>query len=165
MSVSYEKLIEERVDVDAAVGRVWELISDPRRMSEWSPQVESVRLRDGHETVGVGTEFTSLNRLGELTWTTHGRIVRFEPEQEIAFRVTENWVVWSLRITPLPAGGTHITQHRHAPDGISPYSLELTDNYLGGQQKFTRVLRDGMRHTLQHIRITAEQDHGLSRLT
>jgi uncharacterized protein YndB with AHSA1/START domain len=164
VSASYEQLIEEGIDVDATPGRVWELIGDPCRMAEWSPQVESVRLRVGHDTIGVGTEFTNLNREDELTWATHAQIVRYASEYEIAFRIAENWVVWSLQITPLPAGGVHLAQQRCTPDGISPYSLELTDNYLGGQQRFTQILRTGMRHTLHQIKDAAEVPVGTPNL-
>ncbi|GAA4671209.1 SRPBCC family protein [Gordonia humi] len=156
MTAAYEELIEETCDVDAAPALVWGLINDPRRMSEWSPQVDSVRLRGGTEELGPGTEFSNLNHEGGLTWATHGTIVRFESEREMAFRIRENAAVWSFRLEPIPGGGTHITQQRQTPGGLSSYSLELTESHFGGQERFTQTLRAGMRQTLARIKAAAE---------
>ena len=155
MPASYEPLLEASIDIAAPPAQVWEVVSDVRRMSEWSPQVDSTRLRDGFEQVGLGAEFTNKNSHGELPWVTHGRIVRFEPEREIAFRIEENWVVWSFVLDPYD-GGTRLTQRRETPDGISDFSLELTDTYMGGQEAFTQTMRDGMRQTLAGIKAAVE---------
>lgn len=152
----YEAHMEESVDVHATEERVWGLISDPRRMPEWSPQVDSVRLRDGHDRVSVGTEFTNRNHQGDLAWATHGTIVRFDPLREFAFRIAENWVVWSFTLRPIEGGITRIVHQRLTPDGISPYSLDLTEKYVGGQAEFTRVMRAGMRETLEKVKAAAE---------
>ncbi|WP_462288085.1 SRPBCC family protein [Nostocoides sp.] len=45
----FEPLLREEIVVNAPPPRVWELVSDVRRMGEWSPQVVSTRLRDGFE--------------------------------------------------------------------------------------------------------------------
>lgn len=158
MTAAYEKLLEDTITIDAAPARVWELVADVRRMSEWSPQVDSVRLREGFDHVGLGAEFTNLNHEGDLTWKTHGEVIRFEPEHAVAFRIAENWVVWSFEMTPVANGGTQLTQRRDTPDGISEYSLESTDKHLGGQEAFTAILRAGMRQTLERIKAAAESD-------
>lgn len=155
METTYEPLLEDRVEIDAPASRVWELVGDVRRMSEWSPQVMSTRLRAGFERCDVGTEFTSRNHEGELEWTTHGEIVRYDAEQAIAFRIAENWVVWSFLLEPAD-GGTMLTQRRETPDGVSDLSLEWTDTFLGGQTAFTNTLRAGMRQTLDQIKAAAE---------
>jgi uncharacterized protein YndB with AHSA1/START domain len=156
MSRTYEQLLEHSVEIDAPPERVWDLVSDVRRMPEWSPSVTSTRLRSGYERVELGTEFTNLNVLGELEWKTHGTVVRFDVERKIAFRIEENWVVWSFTLDPA-AHGTRLTQRRETPEGISELSLELTDGFMGGQEEFTRTLHEGMRETLGRIRSEAEQ--------
>ncbi|MDR7085548.1 uncharacterized protein YndB with AHSA1/START domain [Aeromicrobium panaciterrae] len=148
-------LLEQSVEIAAEVGVVWDLVSDVRLMSEWSPQVTSTRLRDGFETCELGAQFTNRNKLGELEWTTHAEIVRFEVGREIAFRVEENWAVWSFALAP-SAEGTVLTQRRVTPDGISDLSHELTDGFMGGQDEFTKTLLEGMRATLERIKVTAE---------
>ena len=148
-------LLEDAVEIDATPGQVWELVRNVCRMSEWSPQVTSTRLRAGYDEVDLGTQFTNRNHLGELVWTTHGEIVRFAPEREIAFRIEENWAVWSFRLEPTP-DGTRLTQRRELPDGISQLSVDLTEGFLGGQEQLTADLRDGMRQTLERLKAAAE---------
>jgi uncharacterized protein YndB with AHSA1/START domain len=162
MDQTYEPLLEERVDIAAAPARVWALVSDIRRMCEWSPQVDSTRLRGGADAVCLGVEFTNHNSHGDLRWTTHGTVVRFVEERELAFRIVENWVVWAFRLDPVP-GGTRLTQRRETPQGISDFSLELTERYLGGQRVFTETMRAGMRHTLEAIRAAADRNAPLAR--
>ena len=147
--------LEDSVHIDAPVGEVWALVSDVCRMPEWSPQVDSTRLRQGFEQVALGAQFTNRNSVGDLVWTTHAEVVRFEPEQEIAFRVEENWVIWSFTLVP-DGTGTLLTQRRDAPDGVSELSLELTNGFMGGVETFTESMRAGMRETLAKLKATAE---------
>lgn len=152
-----DQLLEDSIRVEAPPADVWALVSDVRRMAEWSPQVTSSRVADGAEPAD-GVAFTNRNHHGELEWTTHARIVRFEPGEEIAFRIEENWAVWSFHLRPEGPDGTAtlLTQRRSTPDGISELSVELTEGFLGGMDSFTEVLRDGMRQTLSGIKETAE---------
>lgn len=155
MTTTHEPLLEERIEIAAPPGEVWALVSDVCRMPEWSPQVTSTRLRAGFDRCALGTEFTNRNRLGELEWTTHGEIVRYDEEAVIAFRIAENWTVWSFHLEPA-GSGTLLTQRRETPDGLSDLSRELTEGFLGGQEAFTANLRSGMRETLAAIKATAE---------
>ena len=145
----FAPLLEHSIEIDAPPAHVWALISDVGRMAEWSPQVESVRVKA--DVPALGVRFTNKNSHGELEWVTHGEIVRFEPGRELAFRIDENWVIWSFRLDPT-ATGTRLTQRRETPEGISDFSLDLTDAYMGGQEAFTASLHDGMQQTLAAIR-------------
>ena len=148
-------LLEDHIDIAAEPARVWELVGDPTRMSRWSPQVTSTRLRSGFDSVGVGTQFTNRNVHGELEWTTHAEVTSYAPGRELGFRVEENWALWSFHLEPTDSG-TRLTQRRELPEGISPLSSELTDAAMGGQAAFTASLRAGMRETLEAIRAEAE---------
>ncbi len=150
--------LHDREQIAAPPAVVWDLVGDPTRMSEWSPQVDSTRLADaGAAGCGVGTRFTNRNVQGELAWITHGEVVRHEPGRALAFRIEENWAVWSFELEPAADGGTVLHQRREAPDGISDLSRQLTDAYLGGMEALTDNLRAGMRETLTRIRAAAER--------
>lgn len=155
MTTGHEPLLEESIDIAAPPAQVWSVVHDVRRMSEFSPQVDSTRLRADAPEVALGVEFTNLNSQGELQWKTHGTIVRLEPEHEVAFRIEENWAIWSFRLQPTPLG-TKLIQRRETPDGLSPVSLQSVENFLGGQVAFSAATRDGMRQTLAAIKAAVE---------
>lgn len=142
----------EAIEIEAPAAVVWALIQDVRRMPDWSPQVQSTRLSDGATEVAQGVRFTNANRQGELEWKTHATVVRFDDERELAFRIEENWAIWSFRLEETERHTTWLTQERETPEGISDISRDLTDTYLGGQAVFTDTLRAGMRETLAAIR-------------
>ncbi|WP_435771920.1 SRPBCC family protein [Nocardioides sp. SYSU DS0651] len=154
MPETYEKLLEDSIEIAAPPAKVWALVSDIPAMAKWSPQVLRSKVKGG--AVREGATFVNLNRDKFLVWPTNGKVVRFVPEQEIAFRIKENRTVWSFSLEPTATGGTKVTQRREAPQGISDISLKLTKVAFGGQQKFTRTLRDGMRQTLERIKAEAE---------
>lgn len=148
-------VLDASIEIAVPPARAWELVSDLRRMAEWSPQVDSTRLATGHSDLGLGTRLTNRNVQGELAWITHAEVVRYVPGREIAFRIEENWATWSFTVSPTP-GGTLLTQRREAPDGLSPSSVHAQETWLGGQATFTDTLRAGMRETLEAIRRALE---------
>jgi uncharacterized protein YndB with AHSA1/START domain len=155
MPTQTDPLLEETIELDASPARVWSLVSDVRRMAEWSPQVQKTFVRGGGP-VQLGSRTVNLNRRGLLVWPTQAKVVRFDPHREIALRIKENFTIWSFTLEPTEAGGTRITQRRETPQGISSLSRRLTDAVLGGQRQFSSELRDGMRQTLQRIKVEAE---------
>ena len=156
MPTTFKALLERRITIDATPSAVWNIIRDVRRMPQWSPQVVSVKLSDSDDDIRLGTTFTNLNHHGELEWITHGEVMRYVPEKEIAFRIAENYTIWSFSISADEAAATVLTQRRETPDGISQFSLELTESHLGGQQAFTETLEAGMGLTLTAIKACAE---------
>lgn len=161
MTAGVEPLLEDAVDIEAPPGRVWELVGDVRRLADWSPQVTHCELLADSAEIGSGARFVNHNLEKspdgqDLTWTTHSEVVRFVPEREIAFRVEENWAVWSFTLEPGADGGTRLIERRAVPEGISDLARQLTDGFMGGQEIFTQVLRAGMRETLERIKVAAE---------
>lgn len=152
---AFAPLLERSITIAAPPAAVWDAVGDVRRMPEWSPQVASVRLRSPDDGVHLGTRFTNRNHLGELQWVTHGEVVRHEPGRAIAFRIEENYTVWSFTLAA-EGDGTVLTQRRETPDGISQFSLDLTESHLGGQETFTALMLEGMEQTLAGIRSSAE---------
>lgn len=154
MSDTVAPLIEESIEVSAEHVRVWSFVSDLGRMSRWSPQVAKTIVHG--RPIALGTKMTNINRRGVLVWPTRSKVVRFEPHTEIAFRVRDNFTIWSFTLEPLPDGRTRIIQRREAPDGISDISDKLTKRFLGGIPAFQDELREGMRLTLQRIKADVE---------
>jgi uncharacterized protein YndB with AHSA1/START domain len=145
--------IEATVDIAAPPATVWALVSDLRNMARWSPQVVKTFVK---HPVREGSTMFNVNRRKLLVWPTQAKVVRLVPEQEIAFRVKENFTVWSYELEPT-ADGTRVTARREAPQGISDLSVGLTKRALGGVDVFTTELQQGMRQTLAKIKADAER--------
>ncbi len=147
-------LIETSIDIDATPEQVWAVVSDLKRMGEWSPQCKKMIVRG--TPVSLGTRTININRRGALVWPTTAKVVRFEPNAELAFRVTENQTVWSYTLTPRESGVT-LTERREVKDGkTTAVSAVLVDKLMGGTVGFEAELVEGMNETLGKIKRVAE---------
>lgn len=151
--MSNQPLIQESIEIDAPLSAVWDIVSDLRRMGQWSPQC--VRMWVIGEEVKPGTRTINLNRQGWKRWPTTAKVVVFEPEQTLAFRILENRTVWSYELEP-SGGGTLLTESRRAPRGVSGLSNVATQAILGGTEAFEASLAAGIRRTLERIKTEAE---------
>jgi uncharacterized protein YndB with AHSA1/START domain len=155
--MSNQPLIQHSIQIDAPPAVVWGIVSDLRRMGEWSPQC--VRMVVLGRELGVGTRTINLNRQGWKRWPTTARVVVFEPEQTLAFRIPANRSVWTYELEPTGDGaGTVLTESRRAPAGISALSNALVGAGLGGTERFESSLSDGILRTLDRIKSAAESD-------
>ncbi|MDO7868196.1 SRPBCC family protein [Nocardioides jiangxiensis] len=141
-------------DIAAPPAVVWSMISDLPRMASWSPQVVKTLIPGG--STRAGARMVNLNRNGWKFWPTFSRVTVFEPEQQVAFRVADNWLHWSFELTPTADGGTHVRHSRTAPDGLSPVSAYSQKLAMGGTEKFDGVVEAGMRETLTRLKAEAE---------
>lgn len=146
-------VLQAHIDINAPVSKVWEVISDLRRMPEWSPQCRRMIVLGGPPRAGSRT--INLNRRGLMFWPTTSRITEFVPEKKLAFQVNENGTVWSYELEPTDTG-TRVVETRHAENGVKPISTKLTNAFMGGVESFERELVDGMNQSLARIKAAAE---------
>lgn len=146
--------ISASIEIAAPPAQVWAQVSDLRNMAKWSPQTAKSFLRGEN---GLGAKFFNVNRLGPLVWPTRSKVVRYDENTEIAWRVKDNFTIWSLKLAPNADGGTTLTSTREAPDGISDISVGLTKVAFGGVPKFTDRLQSDMATTLAKIKASVEQ--------
>ena len=148
--------LEASIEIDAPPAQVWALISDPARMSAFSSQVIKSFVRGGGP-VATGTKFLNINHRGPIVWPTQAMVVRCEPHTDFAFRIKENYTIWSFALEPTAAGGTRVVHRRETPKGISQLSLKSTAIAMGGVPKFTGELQEGMYRTLERLKAEAEK--------
>ncbi len=141
------------IEIAAPPAEVWAQVSDLRNMAKWSPQTAKSFLRGEN---GLGARLVNVNRLGPLVWPTRSKVVRYEENTEISWRVKDNYTIWSLKLTPNADGGTTLTSTREAPDGISDISVGLTKVAFGGVPKFSDRLQSDMGVTLAKIKASVE---------
>lgn len=144
-------LLEASTEIKATPEQVWKVVSDLQRMGEWSPQCRKTIVRGGGP-VTLGTKTININKRGLLVWPTRSKVVRYEPNKEIAYKIAENNSVWSFTITPTGDGVT-LTERREAPNGTSKVSQVLINAAMGGEKPFDAELVDGMNQTLTKIKL------------
>lgn len=146
------KNLEASIDISAPPERVWSVVSDLRRMPEFSPQcVRMVPLG----SFKAGTWTINFNREGKKFWPTTARIVRVEPNRAFAFRVNENRTVWSYTLEPTESG-TRLIERRDVPNGTTWLSRRAINAALGGEAPFEELLVRGMNETLGKIKTAVE---------
>jgi len=145
--------LEASVDIAASPPQVWRVVSDLSRMGEWSPECIGMwslsRPRRGGWIVG-------LNRRRMVVWPTTARFTRYEPEQALAWRMTESGAEWTYELTPGPLG-TRLTERRTLPPtGMRWVGRRFARLALGGADSHDAELLAGMRTTLSRIKAAAE---------
>jgi uncharacterized protein YndB with AHSA1/START domain len=143
--------------MEAAPARIWELIGDPTRMGEWSPECRRVTWAGGGGGPRLGAKFKGHNRRGWRRWTTTGTIVAFEPEREIGWDVdVAGFAVarWSYRIEA-DAGGTSSTVVECFRDRRGQ-AFKLLGPAARGVRDAAAHNRVGMQETLARVKAAAE---------
>lgn len=145
-------LLQAHVDIDAPVEAVWELVSDLRRMPQWSPQC---RWMKPFGPVREGTRTLNLNRRKRLFWPTTCTVIEIVPDRKLAFRVDTNNTIWTYELEP-SGEGTRLIESRHAENGVTAFSNLSVNALFGGTTKFESELLDGMNASLARIKAAAE---------
>jgi hypothetical protein len=147
-------LLQAQVDINAPVSTVWALISDLRRMPDWSPQCRWMKPLG---LLRLGTRTLNLNRRNRMFWPTMSTVVAIIPEQKLAFRVDGNRTIWSYELEPT-GEGTRVIESRHAENGVSAFSNLSINALFGGTTSFETELLDGMKASLANIKAAAEKN-------
>ena len=145
-------LLQAQVDINAPVSKVWALISDFRRMPQWSPQC---RLDAAVGPVRPGTRTLNLNRRNQLVLADDMHRPRGDPGAETGVPGQHQQHDLELRTQPI-AEGTRVIESRHAENGVKPLSSMAVNTLFGGTANFERELVDGMNTSLAKIKAAAE---------
>lgn len=147
--------LEATIHIDASPARVWAVVSDQRRMNEWSP--ETYRQKFFGDEIGRGTVSINLNKRKGFFWPSASRITEFVPERRIAFYVYGPADTWSYELEP--AGeGTLVTERRELKGGKRSILSKVTARFaLGGVDSHDVELKAGMETTLARIKAEVER--------
>ena len=145
-------LLQAQIDIAAPPATVWALISDLKKMPQWSPQTRAMKL---FGPLRVGAKTVNVNRRRLLVWPTSSTITVVEPERTLAFRVDANGTEWSFELEAID-GGTRVVESRRAPNGVKKFSTVTVNPVMGGVPSFEIELVEGMNETLSRIKAAAE---------
>lgn len=106
-----EQVSVERT-ISASADEVWALVSDVRRMGEWSPETFECEWIGGATGPMAGARFRGRNRNGKKRWSTVSTVAEAAPGRVFAFEVKAGpWKVarWEYRFEPTD-GGCRVTE-------------------------------------------------------
>lgn len=146
--------LETSIEILATPATVWEIVSDLRRMTEWSPEVVFQKFT-GHK-IGLGTRSINLNKRKGFVWPTSSKVTAFDPEKKITFFVHGSSALWTYELEPTTTG-TRLTERRDFKNGKRNVIGRVTAAIaLGGVESHDVELIEGMNKTLARIKGEAE---------
>lgn len=98
--------------VDAPPAAVWEMVGDPARIGEISPECYAIRWLGGSTGPEPGARFVGFNRKGLMRWPTTSTVAEYGPQRIISWDVAvlgQSVARWSFTLEP-EGSGTKVTQ-------------------------------------------------------
>jgi uncharacterized protein YndB with AHSA1/START domain len=131
---------------------LYALITDVRRMPEWSPECRACEWIAGSTGASVGARFKGANRRGLARWTTEVQVLTARDGREFAF-VTffhgHEQTKWTYRFQANGDGTTVSESFELLVD--MPWYLVLTEHVLMGIRDRKADLEAGMQETLRRL--------------
>lgn len=150
---------EVSLHIDAPADRLYDIVSDVRRMGDLSPEYRGGRWRRGSRGPAVGAVFVGRNRRGPVVWWTTNEVVEANRGREFAFNTRQSGFQWRYRFEPAPDGGTVVTESRRQWRKRRPLTAKaFSVAFLGGVAAHDEEMRDGMRRTLGRLEQVATTD-------
>ena len=146
--------LETSIDILATPAAVWSVVSDLRRMTEWSPELLFQKFTG--DRIGQGTRSVNLNKRKGFVWPTASKVTVFEPDERISFYVYGAAAQWTYEIEPT-ATGCRLTERRDLKGAKRAVLSKATASLaLGGIEEHDVELIEGMNKTLARIKAEAE---------
>lgn len=142
--------ISATVEMKADPDTVWQVVSDLRRMPEFSPELRKAFVLG---KPGVGATIIGVNRRRLAVWPTTSKVVRWEPGRAVAWKTRESGATWVYELEGTP-DGTRVTGRRVLPKFT--VGTSFLGPVIGGAEGHDRELAEGIATTLERIRSTVE---------
>jgi uncharacterized protein YndB with AHSA1/START domain len=154
MSEAAARELRAETEIAAPPARVWETLTDLRRMPEWSPElVRMVPLKPGG--LKVGQQYLGLNRRKAVVWPTRSVVAVVEPERTLAWDTRSSGARWIYELSPTGTG-TRVVHRRPVPARLTLISRAFAPLFLGGSDEHADELEGGMAETLGHLKAAIE---------
>jgi hypothetical protein len=148
-------MTDRSILVHAPAQVVYDLVADPMRMAEWSPECVRCRWISGATRPAVGARFRGTSRNGRRRWTTTSTIAEMRPSELFAWEVTyfrQPVARWEYQIEP-QADGVRLVES--VEDRRGSVLRAVSPLITGSPDRATRNA-DTMESTLQAVKAAAE---------
>ena len=148
-------MTDTSIVIQAPAQIVYDLVADPMRMAEWSPEcVRCQWIGSATQTV-IGARFRGTSRNGRRRWRTTSTIVDMRPAELFAWEVTyfgQPVARWEYRIEP-HAEGVELVESVEDRRGSL---LRAVSPYITGSPDRAERNAHTMESTLQAVKAAAE---------
>jgi uncharacterized protein YndB with AHSA1/START domain len=154
MSDHAARELRAETTIAAPPERVWETLSDLRRMPEWSPElVRMFPLKRGG--LRVGQQYLAINRRKAAVWPSRNVVAILEPQRSLAWDTKTSGARWIYELSP-DGDGTKVVQRRPVPRRITLISRMYAPLFQGGSDSHSDELEQGMGVTLARLKAAVE---------
>ena len=148
-------MTDTSITVNASAKVVYNLIADPMRMPDWSPECVRCRWIGGASVPTVGARFRGTSRNGRRRWTTTSTITEMRTGEMFAWEVTyfrQPVARWEYRIEPDEAG----VRLYESVDDRRGRLLQAVSPLITGSRDRAKRNASTMESTLQAVKAAAE---------
>ena len=148
-------MTDHAVRIHAPATTVYDLIADPMRMADWSPECVRCRWIGGATSAAVGARFRGTSRNGRRRWTTTSKIVEMRPGELFAWEVTyfgRPVARWDYRLETRDEDIELI----ESVDDRRGWLLRTVSPYITGSRDRAKRNADTMASTLHAVKVAAE---------
>jgi uncharacterized protein YndB with AHSA1/START domain len=148
-------MTEQSIVIHAPEDTVYELVADPMRMAEWSPECVRCRWLGVADRAVVGARFRGTSRNGRRRWTTTSAITEMRPGELFAWEVTylgQPVARWEYRLETDPDGVKLV----EAVEDRRGRLLRAVSPLITGSSDRARRNAETMQSTLEAVKAAAE---------
>lgn len=154
MSEAAARELRAETTIAAPPATVWAVLTDLRRMSEWSPETVAMKaLKPGG--LKVGQQYLGINRRKAVVWPTRSVVATLDAERILAWDTRSSGARWIFELAAAP-GGTRVVHRRPVPRRLTLLSKVFAGALLGGGDEHSDELEAGMAQTLQRLKAAVE---------
>jgi ribosome-associated toxin RatA of RatAB toxin-antitoxin module len=155
---------EASIVVTASPRDVYALVADVTRTPEFSPEVTRCTWLDGARGPAVGARFEAVNTNARgKSWKNRPVVTVADPGSEFAVTRSEPFagtLTWRYRFEPVE-GGTRVTESYEVEKPVTRLGWFVIEHVFKDRDR-RGALRDGMRTTLERLKVAAESGSGVS---
>jgi hypothetical protein len=143
--------------IEISPAALYDVVSDVRRMGDWSPECRRCTWIDGATGPVVGARFKGTNQRGAVRWSTKATVVAADPGLEFAFvtgHLGRDMTRWSYHFEPSD-NGTRVTETFELLRNM-PWYFSLADRWFMGIKDRKTDLETNMEQTLGRLKTAAE---------